>query len=182
MYVSGDVYINGDFVNTSTAAYLNNGVLYLTGNFSNDQPAMAEGPGTTRFNGTSLQLINGTKEPVFHNVYFENAAAGISMGIPVTINNALTLTGGNLDIGSNNLTLGSAVGAVGGGPFSATTMIVASGSGAVVKNGNSASSATYTFPVGDNTVCGVFSDNINFHSRYIYQWLCKRESSERRAS
>ena len=79
------------------------------------------------------------------------------MGIPVTINNALTLTNGNLDIGSNNLTLGSAVGAVGGGPFSATTMIVASGGGAVVKNGTSASSATYTFPVGDNTGTAEYS-------------------------
>lgn len=150
MYVSGNVYINSDFVNTSTAAYLNNGVLYLTGNFSNNQPAMAEGTGTTRFNGTSLQLINGTEQPVFHNVYFENAAAGISMGIPVTINNSLTLTNGNLDINSNNLNLGNAVGAVGGGPFSATNMIIASGGGAVVKNGTSASSASYTFPVGDN--------------------------------
>ena len=65
MYVSGNVYINSDFVNTSTAAYLNNGVLYLTGNFSNDQPAMAEGTGTTRFNGTSLQLINGNRTTCF---------------------------------------------------------------------------------------------------------------------
>ncbi len=81
----------------------------------------------------------------------DNTAGSVLLSRPLTINNALTLTNGNLNIGTNNLTLGSTVGTVAGGPFSPTTMIIASGGGSVIKAGTSAATASYTFPVGDNT-------------------------------
>ncbi len=106
----------------------------------------------------NTQNINGsTSALTLSQVTIDNTAGSVLLSRPLTINNALTLTNGNLDIGTNNLTLGSAVGAIGGGPFSATTMIIASGGGAVIKNGTSAASASYPFPVGDNTGTAEYS-------------------------
>src|SRR5207344_2402348 len=53
LYISGNIYLNSDFANTSTAIYQNDGSFLLTGNFTNDQPSMTEGSGTTLFAGTS---------------------------------------------------------------------------------------------------------------------------------
>jgi hypothetical protein len=109
------------------------------------------------FGSASTQNINGAAGALsLFQVEVDNAAGSVLMARPVTINNALTLTNGNLNIGSSNLTLGATVGAV-VGTFSATTMIVASGGGAVIKNGTSASSASYAFPVGDNVGTAEYS-------------------------
>ncbi len=100
----------------------------------------------------NTQNINGTVASLsLYKVEIANNSGNVAMTYPLTINNLLTLTAGNLILGANNLTLGASVAAIGGSPFSASNMIVASGSGLVIKNGTSAASASYTFPVGDNT-------------------------------
>lgn len=67
-FISGNVFINGDFTNDSTAVYQNNGVLFLTGNFINNQSNLMEGTGVTSFIGTRLQLITGSESLFFHHV------------------------------------------------------------------------------------------------------------------
>ena len=71
LYIAGNVFVNSSFTNTSTASYQNNGDLYLAGDFVNDQPAMTEGTGITRFINTSLQHISGSQSPVFHDAIFK---------------------------------------------------------------------------------------------------------------
>ncbi|MDB5279610.1 MAG: hypothetical protein JWR61_4565 [Ferruginibacter sp.] len=122
----GDLTVNGTLNH-------NNGLLMFTGN-------------------SVTQNINGaTSSLTLYQLEINDGTGGVLLSRPVTISNLLTLTSGNLVLGSNSLTLAATVPAVGGSPFSVTNMIVASGAGSVIKNGTSAASASYTFPVGDNT-------------------------------
>ncbi|MDB5280202.1 MAG: hypothetical protein JWR61_5157 [Ferruginibacter sp.] len=122
----GDLTVNGTLNH-------NNGLIVFTGN------------------GVVQNLNGATSALTCYQLELDNAAGSVLLSKPVTVNNLLTLTSGNLILGSNNLTLAATVPAVVGSPFSAANMIVASGTGAVIKNGTSAASASYTFPVGDNT-------------------------------
>ena len=56
-YVGGSTiyYCSGNFTNTATASYQNDGVAYIAGNVSNSQGAMPAGAGTTVFSGTTRQ-------------------------------------------------------------------------------------------------------------------------------
>src|SRR5205814_147844 len=122
----GDITVNGTLNH-------NNGLIGFTGNGN-----------TQNINGDVTALT-------FYQAEISNTSGNVTLSRPLTINNLLTLTAGNIIIGSNNLTFGSAAGAIAGSPFTAGNMIIASGSGSVTKNGTSAASASYSFPVGDNT-------------------------------
>lgn len=108
--------------------------------------------GLVVFDGeTAVQNINGSASSLtLYQMELDNNL-GVSLSRALTVSNLLTLTGGNLVLGSNNLTIGAAAAAIAGSPFSTTNMIVASGGGAVIKSGTSAATASYTFPIGDNT-------------------------------
>ena len=95
LYIAGNMYINTDFTNNSTATYQNDGYLNLTGNFNNDQPFMTEGTGTTEFSGTSLQKIHGTQAPDFHDVIWTNSS-GVKMNINVIMGGVISPVTGSL--------------------------------------------------------------------------------------
>jgi Secretion system C-terminal sorting domain len=108
LYISGNVYINTTFTNASTAAYQNDGSLNLTGNFTNDQAAMAEGTGATLFIGNSLQNISGTQRPVFHDVTLKNTA-GVQMNISTTMGGTISPVTGSLYFNGYALTMGGKI-------------------------------------------------------------------------
>ncbi|HEX5151072.1 MAG TPA: hypothetical protein VFW07_06465 [Parafilimonas sp.] len=103
--IAGSVFISSSFTNTSTASYQNNGDLYLDGDFINSQAAMVEGTGTTRFRGSVLQHIGGTQPSFFHNVYVDNAA-GAQMDTNLSIGGAISPVTGSLYFNNHALTMG----------------------------------------------------------------------------
>src|SRR5690606_23440383 len=103
------------------------------------------GTSTFTFNGTTPQTIGGTAATTFNRLTINNTS-GVNISQDQTVNSTLSLTGGRLNIGTKNLTMGSAAPAI-AGTFSATRMIIADGGGEVRKN--YAANGSYRFPVGD---------------------------------
>ncbi|MES2649018.1 MAG: BNR-repeat neuraminidase N-terminal domain-containing protein [Bacteroidota bacterium] len=130
--VEGDLTVNGTLNH-------NNGLLVFSGE-------------------ANFQNINGTNvAQSLYQVELDNSNGSVIMSKNVTVSIGLTLTNGTWDIGSKDLTFSSTASAVGGSPFTASNMIIASGGGRVYKNGTSAATASYLFPVGDNTGTSEYS-------------------------
>lgn len=108
LYIAGNTFINSDFNNNSTALYQNDGYLYLAGNFTNDQPFMSEGTGTTKFSGTALQKILGTQAPDFHNVMLANNA-GVQMNVNVVMGGIISTVTGSLYFNNYALAMGGKI-------------------------------------------------------------------------
>jgi hypothetical protein len=111
----------------------------------NFNPASA---GTFKLNGTSEQSItvNGTFSTGANSVLEIDNAAGVVLNSSISMSGGWKFTNGLLTLGSNNLTLGASS-AITGTP-SASSMIVATGSGELRKTFTAAGS--FTYPVGDN--------------------------------
>jgi hypothetical protein len=118
--------------------------------------------------GMEPQHILGTVTPAFNNLTINNTLGGVSLATNSAVNGTLTLTSGNLDIANYNLLLGA--NAV-SGSFSATNMIVASGTGELRRTYTGTGS--YTFPIGDVTNTAEYSPIIvnltagTFSSAYV---------------
>ena len=99
--------------------------LNITDNLTLNQTVNFTGK-TIVMTGNEHQIISGTVTPTFNNLTINNTSGGVSLGTNTVVSGTLTLTAGILDIGNYNLTLGAAAVS---GIFSATNMIVASGTG-----------------------------------------------------
>ncbi len=108
LYIAGNMYINSDFTNNATASYQNDGYLYLTGNFNNDEATMNEGSGTIEFSGTSMQKINGTQPPDFHHVKWTNPA-GVQMNVNVIMGGTISPVTGSLYFNDYALAMGGKI-------------------------------------------------------------------------
>ena len=86
-----------------------------------------------------------------------NNANGVTLASSTSLSGALNLTTGKLILGSNSLTLGTACNIT--GTPSSSAMIVATGSGQLIKMMADAQTLpyTFTFPVGDNTSTAEYS-------------------------
>ena len=128
----------------------------IAGNWYNNvsSTAYTAGSSTFTFNGSAGQTIGGTAGTTFNNLII-NDAGGVNFVQDQTVNTALTLTAGNVIIGTNNFIFGSAASAVAGSPFSASNMIIADGGGEVRKNYSTPGS--FLFPIGDNTGTAEYS-------------------------
>jgi hypothetical protein len=82
-----------DAVNNSTAAFVNNGTLYLRNNLSNAQAAMNAGTGTLIFNGSTAQSVNGTQVFKTYDLVTNNAS-GITLNNNLSVSNVHTYTAG----------------------------------------------------------------------------------------
>ena len=105
--------------------------------------------GTGTESGTGGITMTGAAATIsaatLQNLNLNNSGSFTLTGSP-TINGTLTLTAGKLTLGATNLTFGSSATAV-SGTLSSSNMIVATGTGKVIKN--YASNGTFNFPVGD---------------------------------
>ncbi|WP_333666949.1 beta strand repeat-containing protein, partial [Flavobacterium sp.] len=119
--------------------------LNITDNLTLNQSVDFTGK-TIVMTGMEPQIISGTVPPTFNNLTINNTDGGVTLATNATANGTLTLTSGVLDIGNYNLLLGA--NAV-SGSFSATNMVVASGTGELRRAYTGIGS--YTFPIGDLT-------------------------------
>lgn len=135
----------GDFTNTSTADYLNNGFMYISGNIVNDQPSLPAGAGTTFLNGTSPQTLGGAADFSTFSLTMNNAL-GLTLsrrlGIGDGTAGTLTFLAGTITTGTGSQDVYFHPGS-GYTGFDATHHII----GIVTKSGN----ADFTFPIGDGS-------------------------------
>jgi hypothetical protein len=80
------LYLNGSFVNNSSAGFTNNGNFYLKQHLTNNQPALSAGNGTLYLSGSSTQTISGTQVFKTHHLVTNN-------NVGITLNNNLSVDG-----------------------------------------------------------------------------------------
>jgi len=135
----------GDFTNTVTADYLNNGSMYISGNIVNDQTSLPSGTGTTFLDGTSAQTLGGSADFRTFSLSLNNAS-GLTLSRRLGIGDG---AGGTLSFLAGTITTGTSTQDVYFHPgssysgFDATHHII----GFVTKSGNT----DFTFPIGDGS-------------------------------
>lgn len=104
--------------------------------------------GTLNSSTASIQFLGNVRKQstnaslVANNVLVNNSNYGVALGGSLTVNNTLNLTSGNVSLGVNNLSLGSATIS----NASSTSYIITDSTGSVSMN--IAAPSTATFPVG----------------------------------
>ncbi len=86
IYTGASMSSFGNFTNTSSGAFINNGTLHIKGDIANAQPSMANSLGSLYLDGSSAQSVNGTQTFRTNNLNTNN-----SLG--VTLNNNLSIAG-----------------------------------------------------------------------------------------
>lgn len=102
------------------------------------------------YNGTAAQVTGNALPATVNSLTIDNAA-GVTLTSSITsITSAINLNNGLLRLGaSNNLSITLGNNAVVNGTPSATTMVVADGSGQFVKGFAAGFSGSFTYPIGD---------------------------------
>jgi|GEM_PF-859141 len=154
---TGGNYLNE--TNAGNAAIALGGTLKIDGNYTNNvagadvliNPASGSEVALT---GTSPQTLGGTTTTpfTFANLLVNNNS-GIYLANDCFVNGNLTLNSGLMNLETANLTMG-ATSTIGGTP-SASSMVVATGTGELRKT--FAGTGSFTFPVGDNNGTPEFS-------------------------
>ncbi len=115
------VFMDGHFINqTNTGvdgSFDNQGTISITGDWSNNATlggqVFSTSAGTVQFLGTAnAQTIGGTAATAFFNLTTNNTFATgpqLVLSISTIIKNNLTMTSGVMNLGSNNLTLGTSI-------------------------------------------------------------------------
>jgi hypothetical protein len=140
--IGGNILVNKDFlIIGGTANIPNNRTLSINGDFQNS--GTLAGTGTVAFTGTGVQKLTGATS--FSGLTVNNVGGSVVLGTssPISVSNALALTAGRLQIGSNNLTYTGA----GTGLTTVSGWVETNGTGyfSIPQTG------TFTFPVGDAT-------------------------------
>jgi hypothetical protein len=168
----GSIVINGSVLGQDLDSYFLQGagsILSVTGEiFPSSNPGRfisLVGPNYVIYNGTSPQQIMAPTDPLDYvspgpySILMIDNPAGALLNSDIPIQDSLILSNGLLNIGNYNLTLGQDA-AIGGDP-SASSMIVATGSGKLRKVFIAPES--FTFPVGDNDAIAEYSPvTLNF--------------------
>ena len=143
---SGNTVTTGDFTNSSTATYKNDGTVNIGGNISNSQTALPAGAGTTVFNGTVAQTLSGTAPFRCLNVMLNNVA-GLTLSDRLAVGDGtgglLTFTAGKITAGNNTQDVYFYPGSNYTG-YDATHHII----GYTTKSG----ATNFAFPIGNGTV------------------------------
>lgn len=142
-----DTTISGGINQSLGTILAPNETLTLQGSFERSGGVFTHNSGTVAMAGLSAQTLGGAAATTFNNLTLDNPF-GISMGGPVTVNGALSLSGAVFNLGANTLTLGAAASVVPGEAFSATNLAT-TGSGAFCKQFSAP--GAFTFPLGENT-------------------------------
>ena len=110
-----------------------------------NQPVSFAGK-TINLAGISNQTIGGSAAIDFNDLIVNKETGAVILAKNITVGGTLTLTKGNVILGANNLTLGQNAVA---GTFTVNNMIVADGSGLVLRPFTSI--GEYFFPIGELT-------------------------------
>ena len=101
------LYVQGDLENKSTGSFINNGTVSVTGNLVHNGSLNlnATNTGLFRLNGTTNQLISGSKQINFYDLSIDKSAGECQLQAGFTLLNQLTLTNGNLFLNSQQIDL-----------------------------------------------------------------------------
>ncbi len=135
--------ISGNFSNTSSASFTNNGKVYAKENYTNNQASTPVGTGELILNGTGAQSISTTSTSPFYRLTINKASGLATLASAVTVNNTLTLSAGKLSLDNYHLTLANSATISGAGT---NTYLIATGAGELKQQ--IAAMGSKTFPVG----------------------------------
>ncbi|RXK60456.1 T9SS type A sorting domain-containing protein [Lacibacter luteus] len=151
LYITGSstdsFTVVGNFTNSSSATFTNNGKVYAKQNFTNNQSAWTVGSGELFLTGTGTQYISTTSNSPFYKLTVNKASGLANLSSAATVNHTLNLTSGKLSIGNYDLTIANSAAIMGAGT---NNYVVAVGTG-VLKQQVQASGSTL-FPVGLSSV------------------------------
>lgn len=105
--VLGNITIEGGTFNPGSQS------VSLTGNYSNLGGILNEATSTFLLNGTSDQGMSALTEEAFYNLQVNKSSGNVVLGIDIVIGNTLTLSSGNIETGSFEVTLGTGILAIG---------------------------------------------------------------------
>lgn len=134
---------------TRTNGTLNGGssTLNLQGSVSGTGGTFTAGTGTVNYNGSGGQNVAAL---TYYNLIISGGGTKTMSG-NITVNNILSLTDGNLSLGSSNYNLTIAATGSITGSFDNTHMIVCDGSGSLIRQGTSAANFVMVYPVGTDS-------------------------------
>ena len=164
-----EVGLVSNFENTNTGIFLNDGDVYVYGNFQNNGLVNYLNTGLTRFAGNNLQVLSGTQEMFFYNTLFSNTlntSYAIELSGRLTVDNNSDFTSGIV----NNRDFGGVF------TFSnLSTQVNTNDSshvdGEVIKLGDSA----FEFPIGQggffrpSAMSAPITGSDDFRSTYFFQ-------------
>ena len=151
--LSGNLSLSGNItIGTNCKFDANSYNSSVDGNWVNNG-SIDLGSTTTTFDGSSTQTISGAN--TFYNITVNKSGGNLNISHDISISHTLTLTAGNISLGSYDLTIGSSATISGGG---SSSYIVTGGSGVVQKD--YASTGSFTFYVGDATNYSPFTFNL----------------------
>ncbi|MBA3971613.1 MAG: hypothetical protein H0X46_05620, partial [Bacteroidetes bacterium] len=102
-------------VTISSTLQTSNNNMSVGGNWY-ENGTFTPGTATVTFNGLINQSINSPFNPLgetFYNLTAANTGMGVSLSSHVTVTNAFAMNGGNIDVQTNILTLGTSIASVG---------------------------------------------------------------------
>jgi hypothetical protein len=133
------VQVNGDVKIAGNAKYQNKGTVSITGNFENNRNMPAPTSGSTRFEGTATQTVNGTQKLKTFDVVFNNPN-GINFSRNIEVSNQAFFNNGIVTpIGFREVVFGAGA-SLGNTPSDASHV-----NGAVLN----LALGSFTYPVGD---------------------------------
>lgn len=147
LYITGSstdtLTVVGNFTNSSSATFTNNGKVYAKQNFTNNQSAWTVGTGELFLTGTGAQNISTTSNSPFYKLTVNKSSGLAYLSSAIAVNHTLNLTAGKLSLGNYDLTIANSASILGAGT---NNYVVAVGTG-VLKQQVQASGSTL-FPVG----------------------------------
>jgi hypothetical protein len=153
-------------IEASASLTMQDGTMAVAGNWENNG-TFIPGTGTVAFNGTSDQTISNTAGETFNIMTINKASGVVLLSNNLTINSALNLTNGIIDLQASNLNMASNT--VNGG--SATSYVRTSGAGVLKRN---VSNSAVIFPVGNSAYNPATLSNIGTSDEFslrVYDYV-----------
>lgn len=151
LYITGSstdtLTVVGNFTNSSSASFTNNGKVYAKQNFTNNQSAWTVGTGELFLTGTGTQNISTTSNSPFYKLTINKASGLANLSSAIAVNHTLNLTTGKLSLGNYDLTIANSAAISGAGT---NNYVVAVGTGVLKQQVQASGSAL--FPVGLSSV------------------------------
>ncbi|MCB9447812.1 MAG: T9SS type A sorting domain-containing protein [Flavobacteriales bacterium] len=145
----GNIDVNSDLNVTASGVSLDVSAsdygINLAGKWNNSGTFVPRS-GTVVFDGTGTQNLTATVAQTYTNVTINKASGYVKMLRNIEVDGTLTMTNGNLQLGSFDLTFGTS-GTISGG--SASSYIEADGIGVLKKLYNAVPAAAFAMPMGD---------------------------------
>lgn len=104
---AASLYIQGSLENKSIGIFTNSGSVYLSGNLIQNATTNlnAANAGSFRFNGTSNQVISGSKQPNFYNLTLDKSSGECQLQTGFTLSHQLTFNSGNIFLNNQQIDL-----------------------------------------------------------------------------